>query len=83
MGRPAIAADVGGAAEQISDGETGLLVSPGASDTLAAALRHALCLSSIERQRLNVNSIFQARKFYDRKQTIEGTLRIYGELLQA
>ncbi len=83
MGRPAIAASIGGAAEQISDGETGFLVSPGASDTLAVALRHALCLSSIERQRLNVNSIFQAREFYDRKWTIEETLGIYGELLQA
>lgn len=83
MGRPAIAADIDGAAEQISDGETGFLVPPGAGDALGAALRHALCLSSIERQRLNVNSVFRAREFYDRKRTIEETLQIYHNLLQA
>ena len=82
MGRPAIVSAVGGAVEQVSDGETGFLVAPGAADVLAVALRHALCLSSIERQRLSVNSIFQARKHYDRKQTIEQTLQIYRDLLQ-
>jgi glycosyltransferase involved in cell wall biosynthesis len=82
MGRPAIVSAVGGAVEQVSDGETGFLVAPGAADALAVALRHALCLSSLERQRLSVNSIFQARKHYDRKQTIEQTLQIYRDLLQ-
>src|SRR5439155_20168115 len=42
VGTPAIATDVGGVAEIVTDGENGLLVPPGDPATLAAAIRRFL-----------------------------------------
>jgi len=41
-GRPVIASDIGGLPDIVADGETGLLVRPGDSDSLCAALRRLL-----------------------------------------
>jgi glycosyltransferase involved in cell wall biosynthesis len=49
-GRPAVATDVGGVAEIVRDGETGMLVRPGDVGGLTAALVRALA----ERSRLGV-----------------------------
>jgi glycosyltransferase involved in cell wall biosynthesis len=44
-GRPVVASDVGGIAQQVDDGRTGLLVPPGDPGALAGALREALARS--------------------------------------
>ncbi len=41
-GLPVVSTDVGGVAEAVADGETGLLVAPGDPDVLAEALRRAI-----------------------------------------
>ena len=45
FGTPAIASDTGGLAEQVVDGETGMLFSAGDADELAATLERAFALS--------------------------------------
>ena len=52
MGRPVIAADLGGPVETVEDGVTGWRVRPGDPDALAAAIGRVLMLDDAERQAL-------------------------------
>ena len=49
-GLPVVASRVGGVPEQVSDGETGLLVEPGDSNELAAALNRLTADASLRRR---------------------------------
>jgi glycosyltransferase involved in cell wall biosynthesis len=63
-GLPVVATDVGGVAESVVDGETGLLVPPGDPGALAAALDRLLKDSGL-RQRLGTAGRERARRHFD------------------
>ena len=52
MGRPVVAADMGGPVETVEHGVTGWRIPPGDPDTLAEAVTHALSLEPEDRQAL-------------------------------
>jgi glycosyltransferase involved in cell wall biosynthesis len=52
MGRPVIAADLGGPVETVEEGVTGWRVAPGDPDALAAAIAQALDLDPAELEAL-------------------------------
>jgi glycosyltransferase involved in cell wall biosynthesis len=70
-GTPAIATDVGGVSEIVTDGENGLLVPPGDPDALAAAIRRFLGDDDL-RARLTAAAAPSAERFSPE--------RIYGQL---
>lgn len=53
LGRIVVSADVGGPAEMIADGETGLLFAHGSAPALAERLLEALALPELERRRMS------------------------------
>ena len=63
-GLPVVATDVGGVAESVADGETGLLVPPGDPGALAAALDRLLTDSAL-RLRLGTAGRERARRHFD------------------
>ena len=63
-GLPVVASRVGGVPEQVSDGETGLLVEPGDPNELAAAL-HRLTVDPSLRRRLGVAGRARAERAFD------------------
>jgi glycosyltransferase involved in cell wall biosynthesis len=71
VGTPAIATDVGGVAEIVTDGENGLLVPPGDPEALAAAIRRFLDDAAL-RERLTAAAAPSAERFAPE--------RIYGRL---
>jgi glycosyltransferase involved in cell wall biosynthesis len=79
MGLPIVATDVGGTAEAIADGATGVLVPPGDSTALATALAGLLArpdfAASLGRQ---AKRRFAQRFTLDRM--VEKTLAVYSEL---
>ncbi|MEM7225941.1 MAG: glycosyltransferase family 4 protein [Pseudomonadota bacterium] len=81
MGRPVVAADHGGAPEQVTPGETGFLFAPGDPDALADALRQALSLSEADREALGERAIAHVRAHFSLEQMCRKTLAVYDELL--
>ena len=63
-GLPVVATNVGGVAESVVDGETGLLVPPGDPDALAAALDRLLTDSAL-RLRLGTAGRERAHRYFD------------------
>ena len=74
-GLPVVATDVGGVAESVVDGETGLLVPPGDPGALAAALDRLLTDSAL-RLRLGTAGRERARRHFD----VAGFRRAHVEL---
>jgi glycosyltransferase involved in cell wall biosynthesis len=74
-GLPVVATDVGGIAESVIDGETGLLVPPGDPGALAAALDRLLADSAL-RQRLGAAGRERVRRHFD----LAGFRRAHVEL---
>ena len=81
MGRPVVAANHGGAPEQITPGETGFLFAPGDPDALAEVLRQALGLDEAAREALGARAIDQVRAHFSLEQMCRKTLDVYDELL--
>lgn len=79
-GLPVVATAVGGVPEAVSDGETGILVPPGDSAALAAALE-ALAHSADLRRRMGLagRQVYEAR--FRLEQQSEATLQIYREVI--
>lgn len=81
MGRPVVAADLGGPVETVEHGVTGWRVKPGDPAALAAAIEHALCLGAEERRALGE----RARAAVLRNSTVramqDATLDVYEEVL--
>ena len=71
VGTPAIATDVGGVREIVTDGQNGLLVSPGDPEALAAAIRRFFGDAEL-RERLAAAAAPSAERFSPQ--------RIYGQL---
>ncbi len=81
MGRPVVAADHGGAPEQILPDRTGFLFKPGDAEALAAALSRALHMSEGERKALALDASIHARQHFSKQQMCDKTLAVYRELL--
>ncbi len=82
MGRPVIAADLGGPVETVRDGETGWRVPPGDPAALAAAIDAALALPEAERQALGHRARQAVQRDYTVRAMQEATLDVYEELLR-
>ena len=81
MGCAVIAANHGGAAETVIDGETGFLVPPGNADKLAETLDKVLSLPAPERKRICERSFAYVRESFTARLMTERTLEVYEEVL--
>jgi glycosyltransferase involved in cell wall biosynthesis len=81
MGKPVIAADHGGAAETIIDGETGWRVKPGDAAVLAEAIGHAMALAPQPRGALGAAARASVMTHYTTAAMQQATLAVYREVL--
>jgi glycosyltransferase involved in cell wall biosynthesis len=81
MARPVIAANHGGAAETVIDGETGWRVAPGDVGALAEVLAYALAMSAEERQAMGAASRASVMAHYTTAAMQQATLAVYREIL--
>jgi glycosyltransferase involved in cell wall biosynthesis len=77
-----IAANHGGAAETIIDGETGWRVAPGDLAALAELLAHALALSASGRAELGTAARASVMAQYTTAAMQRATLSVYREILR-
>lgn len=82
MGRPIIASDHGGAQETIKRGETGWLVKPGDSVSLANAIHEVLMLTPNQRAVLATRAMAHIAAHFTREQMADATMNVYAELLE-
>lgn len=80
VGLPTVATDVGGVSELVTDGETGLLVPPRATEALANALT-TLALSPALRQAMGANGKRRIEKDFSPAQMAQCTAAIYRDRL--
>lgn len=81
MGRPVIAADLGGPAETVEEGSTGWLVPPGDPAALAAALGHVLGLPAPAREEIGTRARAAVLERHTTAAMQAATLAVYRELL--
>ncbi|MGE0597560.1 MAG: glycosyltransferase family 4 protein [Hyphomonadaceae bacterium] len=81
MGLPVIAANHGGLAETVVDGETGILVTPGDSGALAAAIERLLDMGVEARAAMGLRGKSRARRDYAKTALQSSTLQVYDRLL--
>ena len=81
MARPVIAPAHGGAAETVEDGATGLLVPPGDTVALGAALDRVLAMPAAERAALGVRARAAVLATYTVAAMQLATLSVYREVL--
>jgi glycosyltransferase involved in cell wall biosynthesis len=81
MGRPVIATDHGGARETVVHGETGLLVPPGDSAALAAALSSLIVLGTSSRAAMGLKGREHIARNFTVQRMCDATLALYSELL--
>ena len=77
LGRPVLAMRVGGLAELVDDGRTGVLVAPGDVDAFARALAGLARESSAVRRELGA----AAREEFERRFTLERMVDDYAQML--
>lgn len=81
MGVPVIAANHGGLAETVIDGETGLLVPPNDPVALAAAIEKLLDTPVEQRAAMGLRGRDRARRLYAKTALQASTLEVYDRLL--
>jgi glycosyltransferase involved in cell wall biosynthesis len=81
LGKPVVACRVGGTPEVVADEETGLLVSPGRPEELAAALARLLGHPA-EAERMGAQGERRARCMFDLEQMVSRIEAVYGELVR-
>ncbi len=81
MGKPVIAADHGGAAETIMDGDTGWRVAPGDAQALAEVIAFALNLPASSRDTLGAMARASVLENYTTTAMQNATLAVYREVL--
>jgi glycosyltransferase involved in cell wall biosynthesis len=79
-GTPVVASAVGGIPEQIVDGETGFLASPGDSQAFATRMEQILNDPGLQ-QRMSLAAVDSARQHFDRARMADDYLRWYEEIL--
>jgi glycosyltransferase involved in cell wall biosynthesis len=82
MQRPVIAADHGGAAETVFDGETGWRVPPGNAGALAEVIAHVLTMSAEDRARLGETARASVLADFTTAAMQNATLNVYAEVLR-
>ncbi len=80
VGKPVIASAVGGTAEVVIHGETGLLVPPADPIALATAIRTLLADPTLA-QRLALNGQTRAQQDFSAKRMVQQVTQVYDELL--
>ena len=83
MGCPVVAADHGGAPEQVIPDRTAVLFRPGDATELAEGIESALELTSEERELLAEDAIENVRAKFTREGMCAATLDVYRELLSS
>jgi glycosyltransferase involved in cell wall biosynthesis len=83
MARLVVASSLGGTAETVVDGETGMLVPPGDVEAWAAALTRALDLTPVARVAMGVAAWTRIREHYSMEQMCQATFALYRELSEA
>jgi glycosyltransferase involved in cell wall biosynthesis len=83
MGRPIIAADLGGPAETVEDGATGWLVRPGDPEALAAAIDRVLALPEETRRAVGARARAAVLAHCTTAAMQAATLGVYREVLAA
>ncbi len=81
MGRPIVATDHGGAQETILRGQTGWLIPPHDSTSMAQAIDDALSLNPTQRAVLATRSMSHVAANFTRDMMVNKTLEVYAELL--
>lgn len=81
MGKPVVASRIGGISEVVSDGETGLLVTPGDPVDLAKALISLLGDRNYARK-LGDNGFRMAKALYDVDRHSEQIMNVYDQVLR-
>jgi glycosyltransferase involved in cell wall biosynthesis len=79
LGRPVVATTVGGAAEILREGETGLLVPPRDAEALAGAVEQILTLPDRGRSMGALGQ--QVVRSFTQDRMVEGTLDAYHKVL--
>jgi glycosyltransferase involved in cell wall biosynthesis len=82
MGRPVIAADIGGLGETLLPATTGWLVPPGDPAALADAMELALAMPAEARARLGEQAKAWVREQFTAERMCRQTLAVYVELLE-
>jgi glycosyltransferase involved in cell wall biosynthesis len=82
MGRPVVAADLGGPVETVRHAVTGWRVPPGDPAALAAAIDLALALPEAERQALGQRARQAVQRGYTVRAMQEATLDVYEAVLR-
>ena len=82
MGRPIVATDHGGAQETVIRNETGWLVPPNDSDSMAHAIKEALSLDASQRSVLATRQMGHIAQNFTKEIMADKTLNVYAELLQ-
>ena len=82
MGRPIIASDHGGAQETILRGQTGWLVPPSDSNSMAMAIEEALSLTPTQRSMLATRAMAHVAENFTKAHMADRTLDVYAELLR-
>lgn len=81
MGAMVVAADHGGLAETVIEGETGFLFPPGDAAALAGVLEKALVIDDAEREARAKRASDRVRTDYDGRLMVSRTLEVYREIL--
>ncbi len=82
MRRPVLAADHGGPAEIVIDGQTGWLVAPRDPDAWTAALAVALATSPQDRAAMGQRARLRAKQLYSLPAMCDATFEVYRHMLE-
>lgn len=82
MGRPVVAANHGGAPEQVLPERTAFLFEPSNATSLAQALRRALALDAEDRELLKQEAIANVQQQFSKDRMCAQTLSLYREVLR-
>lgn len=82
MGRPVLAADHGGPAETVVQGQTGWLVAPGDPDAWTEAMAVAIDVGVGRRRAMGQAAAARARSLYSAQTMAEATFGVYARLLE-
>ena len=81
MGRVVVASNIGGSRETVIDGVTGKLFESGNADSLAAAIKWALSLSTAEREKIGAAAIKNVKEHFTKQIMCDKTIKVYEEVI--